>query len=97
MRPIAIVCFFLSSLMTGCQESNSGSQASPSSAATPEQEADRVLAIAQDLETHGDTKEAFAAYHQIIRHFPGISGRKAIERIRKAQRESMRKPRTTRK
>ncbi len=94
MRPIAIVCLVLPLLITGC----TGSQAPPVSAATSEQDADRVLAIAQDLEKQGDTKRAFAAYHQIIRIFPDTpSGRKAVVLIRKAQGEAMRKPRKTRK
>jgi hypothetical protein len=98
MRPIAIACLFLSSLVTSCAGSNAGSQAPPVSAVTPGQEADRVLAIAQDLEKQGDTKKAFAAYHQIIRNFPDTpSGRKAVERIRQAQRDATRKPRPTRK
>ncbi len=98
MRPIAMGCLFLSSVMTGCAGSNAGSQPPTASAVTPEQEADHVLAIAQDLEQQGDTRKAFAAYHQIIRHFPDTpSGRKAVERIRKAQGEAMRKPRRTRK
>ena len=96
MRPTAILCFFLSSLIAGCE--GSGTQSPPVSAARPEQEADRVLAIAQNLETQGDTKKAFAAYHQIIRNFPGTpSGKKAIERVKKAQREAMQKPKRTKK
>jgi hypothetical protein len=96
MRAIAAVCIVLSALVAGC--GGASSPAPTASAATPEQDADRVLAIAQDLEKQGDTKKAFAAYHQMIRNFPGTpSGRKAIERVKKAQRESMRKPRTTRK
>ncbi len=96
MRAIAIVGLFLFSVMTGC--AGSGSQAPPVSAATPEQEADRILAIAQDLEKQGNTKKAFAAYHQIIRNFPDTrSARKAVERIGQARRDATRKPRPTRK
>jgi hypothetical protein len=96
MRSIAILCLFLSSFMTGCAGPDSPSV--PVSAATPEQEAHRVLAIAQDLEKQGETKKAFAAYHQIIRNFPATpSGKKAIERVKKEQEEAVRKPRTTRK
>jgi TolA-binding protein len=95
MRLIAILCLFLVSLMTGCE--GAGSQAPPVSAAKSKLEADRVLAIAHELEEKGETKKAFAAYHQIVRNFPETpSGRKALERITKAQREASRKPRTTR-
>ncbi|MGP0064463.1 MAG: hypothetical protein ACLQGP_12810 [Isosphaeraceae bacterium] len=97
MRLAAIICLLLASLMVGCAGSDAGSQAVASSS-TPEQDAERVLAIAEDLEKQGDHKKAFAAYHQIIRNFPGTpSGKKAIERVKRAQRDAMRKPRTTKR
>ncbi len=93
MRSIALVSIFLASFIIGCGGSGSGTPLAVS-AATPEQEADRVLAIAQDLEKQGEHKKAFAAYHQIIRNFPGTpSGKKAIERVKKAQLEAMGKRR----
>jgi hypothetical protein len=94
MRLLACVSMLLASLMIGCGGSDSGTPLAVSGA-TPEQEADRVLAIARDMEKQGENKKAFAAYHQIIRNFPGTpSGKAAIDRVRKAQREAMRKPRS---
>ena len=92
MRPISSAWFVLSLLLTGSEGCGS-SQAPPFSAVNPEEEADRVLAIAQDMERQGNTKQAFAAYHQIILNFPDTtSGRKAISRVKKAQRATMLKP-----
>jgi hypothetical protein len=58
MRRIAVVCLSLSSPLTGCRRP----QVPPVPTETPAQEADRVLAIAQDLEKQGETRRAFAAY-----------------------------------
>jgi hypothetical protein len=92
MRPVPIAWFFLSLVLTGSEGCGS-SHAPPVSAATPEVEADRVLAIAQDMERQGNTKQAFAAYHQIIRNFPDTSsGKKAISRVKKAQSATRLKP-----
>jgi hypothetical protein len=95
VRPVTIAWFFLSLLLTGSAGCGS-SHAPPVPATTPEQEADRILAIAQDMERRGDTKQAFAAYHQIIRLFPGTSsGKTAIERIKRAQNATKLKSRKT--
>jgi hypothetical protein len=97
MRPVTIAWFFLPLFVVGTEGCGS-SQSPPVSAAASEQEADRVLAIAQTLERQGDTKEAFAAYHQIIRNYPGTpSGKIAIERVKKAQSAAGPKPKNTRK
>jgi TolA-binding protein len=55
----------------------------------PEEEADRVLAIAADLEKQGKTRQAFAAYHQVITNFPGTpSSKLAAARVKNAQSQS---------
>ncbi len=49
---------------------------------TPEEAAARVFAKAQSLEKEQKTKEAFAAYHQIVRQFPATPhGKQAAARI----------------
>ena len=64
----------------------------------PEQEADRVLAIAADLEKQGKTKQAFAAYHQVITNFPGTpSGKLALAKVKKAQSQSPTKAKKAKK
>jgi hypothetical protein len=54
---------------------------------TDSQGAARVFALAQDLEKGQKTKQAMAAYNQIIRHFPDTpEAKKAVQRISEAQR-----------
>ena len=96
MRIIAVFCLCVCSFVIGCARSDSEMAAVAS--ATPEQEAERILAIAQDLEKEGKTQRAFAAYHQIIRNFPTTpSGKDAIERVKKAQKASVGKVQGTKK
>jgi hypothetical protein len=58
----------------------------------PEAEAARVFKLAQDLEQEGQTRKAFAGYHQIVRLYPDTAeGRSAARRIGQAQQESLRK------
>jgi outer membrane protein assembly factor BamD (BamD/ComL family) len=65
------------------------SRAPAAAIVNPEEEADRVLAIAADLEKQGKTRQAFAAYHQVITNFPGTPAAKvAAARVRKAQSQS---------
>ena len=48
-------------------------------------------ALAQDLEKEGKTKQAFAAYRQVVDYFPDTSeGRNAARRISQAQHERIR-------
>jgi outer membrane protein assembly factor BamD (BamD/ComL family) len=85
-------CLFL----IGCARSDIDAPAI--AGATPEQEAERIFAIAQDMENEGKTQRAFAAYHQVIRNFPTTpAGKKAIERVNKAQKASGRKAQGTKK
>jgi TolA-binding protein len=98
MRQIAVVALTISWLSAGCGGWGSGSQAPAVVVGSPEQDAARVFALALSLEKEGETKKAFAAYHQIVRNFPETpAGKKAAERIRKAQGEAMRKPRSKKK
>ncbi len=82
MRFTTVWLFTLLLLAYGC-----GTSRTPSVAVVnPEHEADRVIAIAADLEKQGKTKQAFAAYHQVITNFPGTpSGKLAVARVKKAQ------------
>jgi TolA-binding protein len=53
---------------------------------SPEQAAARVFELAQNLEKAHKTKEAFAAYRQIVRHYPATAGgQKAAQRIDQEQ------------
>jgi hypothetical protein len=55
------------------------------------QGAARVFALAQDLEGGRKTKQAIAAYRQVVDHFPNTpEARKAAERISEAQRAAIR-------
>jgi hypothetical protein len=57
---------------------------------TPEQAAARVFDLAQNLEKEHKTKEAFAAYRQILRHYPATAGgEKAADRIAQAQQSAI--------
>ena len=74
-----------SALGSGCGRSEGPREVA--SAESPELRAMRVLGVAQKLEREQKTKEAFSAYHQIVRHFPNTPPAKiAAERIKKAQR-----------
>ena len=85
MRSIKLCLPIMLLLDCGCGPSQTRSVAM----VNPEQEADRVLAIAADLEKQGKTKQAFAAYHQVITNFPGTpSGQLAVARVKKAQSQS---------
>jgi hypothetical protein len=80
MRSLAVVCLFF----IGC-----GGPA-PVATQTDGQGASRVLAVAQDLEKAQKTKQAMAAYRQVIVHFPNTpEARKAAERIDEAQRAAI--------
>jgi hypothetical protein len=62
--------------------------------ALPETEAQgaaRVFAVAKDLEETQKTKQAIAAYHQIMRYYPNtLEARKSADRITKLQRDATR-------
>jgi TolA-binding protein len=82
MRLLPIVCL----LLIGC-----GGPA-PVAPESKEQGAARVYALAQDLETSQKTKQAMAAYHQVLLHFPNTpEARKAAVRISDAQRAAIQK------
>jgi hypothetical protein len=56
------------------------------------QGAARVFALAQDLDGARKTKQAMAAYRQVVLHFPDTpEARKAAQRITEAQRAAIRK------
>jgi TolA-binding protein len=80
VRSLAKFSLSLSLVAFGCGRSE------PAPRETPEQAAARVLDLAQNLEKEHKSKEAFAAYHQIVRHYPATAGsKKAAERIAAAQ------------
>jgi hypothetical protein len=86
LRLMAILSLGLfSSMACGCGRSDQAPrQPLPADAA-------RVLALAQDLEKEGKTKQAFAAYRQVVDHFPDTSqGRAAARRISQAQQQRIR-------
>jgi len=86
MRSIARFSLCLSLIATGCGRSG------PAPRETPEQAAARVFDLAQNLEKEHKTKEAFAAYHQVVRHYPATAGgKKAAERIARAQKAAVRR------
>ena len=59
---------------------------------TEGQGAPRVFALASELESGQKTKQAMAAYRQIILHFPDTpEARKAVRRISEAQQAAIRK------
>jgi hypothetical protein len=59
---------------------------------TAAQGATRVFALAQELETGQKTKQAMAAYRQVVLHFPDSpEARRAAQRISEAQRAAIRK------
>jgi hypothetical protein len=61
-------------------------------AESPEQAAARILEVAQTLEKEHKTKQAFAAYHQIVRHYPATAGgQKAAQRIDQEQKAVMKR------
>jgi hypothetical protein len=83
-RFIAKFSLCLSLIAIGCGRSE------PAPRETPEQAADRVFVLAQDLEKEHKTKEAFAAYRQIIRLYPGTpGGKKAADRVAQAQKSAI--------
>ncbi len=84
MRSFPIVCL----LLIGCGGS---APAIPEAAG---QEAARVLAVAQDLESARKSRQAMAAYRQIIQHFPDSpEAKQAARKIAEAQRAAIQKPR----
>jgi hypothetical protein len=73
--PLVLACCLLG---PGCRE--------PAPPEMPEQTVARIFALAQSLEKEGKTKQAFAAYHQLVRLFPSTAeGKQAAERLRQAQ------------
>jgi hypothetical protein len=83
---IARFSLSISLLVIGC------GRAEPARRETPEQAAARVFDLAQNLEKAHKTKEAFAAYQQIVRHYPATAGsKKAAERIAEAQTAALRR------
>ena len=59
---------------------------------TDVRDAPRVLALARDLEAAQKTKQAMAAYRQVVLHFPETTeARQASLRISEAQRAAIRK------
>jgi hypothetical protein len=69
-------------------------RADPAPPEPPEQAAARIFDLAQNLEKERKTREAFAAYHQIVRHYPATPhGKKAAQRISQAQQAALRKAR----
>jgi outer membrane protein assembly factor BamD (BamD/ComL family) len=70
----------------GCRRSE------PAPPEPPEQAAARIFDTARNLEKDHKTKQAFAAYHQLVQHFPSTThGKMAVERIRQAQKAAFRK------
>ncbi len=81
MRSMATL-ILATALSTGCAPTGSP-------AAAP---AARVLILAQDLENTHQTKNAIAAYHQIIRYYPGTpEASRAADRIRQMQTAALKK------
>jgi hypothetical protein len=88
-RSLGLIIVAASALVAACSDSNS----QPVSTETPEQAAARVLALAQDLESKGQTQKAYAAYHLLIRKFPtSREAAMANARLTKVQAEAGRKP-----
>jgi hypothetical protein len=94
MRYTALCLSTMLLLAYGCGPSHTPSVAM----VNPAQEADRVLAIAADLEKQGKTKQAFAAYRQVVTNFPGTpSGKLALAIVKKAQSRSPTKAKKAKK
>ena len=90
MRRFVAAALFLGLTAAGCQ---APSRRELHVGESPSETALRALAPAQGLEKEGRTREAFAAYHQIVRQFADTpAGKNAAARIVKAQRDATRKP-----
>ena len=73
-------------LACGCGRSN------PVAPEVKPEDAGRVLALALDLEAAQKTKQAMAAYRQVVQYFPGTpEAKKAAERITQVQRAATQK------
>lgn len=91
MRTVAALALSLFLVAAGCGKPE---EATPG---PPEQAAARVFERAQALEKDHKTREAIAAYHQILNHFPGSpEAKKAHDRIQLAQKAALRRARTRR-
>jgi hypothetical protein len=88
MRFIAtlILASILSGVSSGCGKAGQASLETPG--ASPA----RVLGLARDLEKGRKIKDAIAAYHQIVRHYPGTpEAAKAAGQIKQIQSAALRK------
>ena len=84
LRAVALAC--LGAIVLGCGGSKPVTEAP---AESPAQAAARVFAAAEELERQDKTRQAFAAYHQILQKYPDTpEGKKAAERIRRARQQS---------
>jgi hypothetical protein len=91
---IIFISIALSALVHGCARSSSA----PMPFESPEQRAARVFALAQELEADGQTRKAYAAYHQIIKHFPtSPSAIRANARLTTTQATALRRSRNSKK
>ena len=76
----------LSILALGCGAPQTAGEPLPES---PAEAAPRVLAAAEELEREHKSRQAFAAYHQILQRYPGTPESKtAADRIRRARQQS---------
>jgi hypothetical protein len=88
---------FTASMIIGLMLSGMSSGCGKSSQKTAEASPATVLGLAQDLEKDHKIKNAIAAYHQIMRYYPGTpEAASAAERIKQLQSAALRKPRTPR-
>ena len=59
---------------------------------SPGEVAPRVFAVAERLEREGKTRQAFAAYRQVVQQFPNSpEARQATDRLLRSQRTAIRK------
>ena len=96
MRVVATFILGLSLFLivtgNGCGGPGPAAPEAANPAETPEQTAARLFTLARNLETEKKSKQAFAAYNAISRHYPEtIHGKKAAQRIVEAQKAAMRK------
>jgi TolA-binding protein len=83
---------FLISMLSGV--SSGCGQAGPPSPKADGASPASVLAVAQDLEKGQKIKNAIAAYHQIVRYYPGTpEAARAAERIHQLQSAALRRTR----
>jgi Flp pilus assembly protein TadD len=85
---LGLIAVNVAAVAVGC----SGPAETSTRSETPEQQAARVFALAEELESQGQTKKAYAAYHLLIKKFPtSPEAARANAHIKKVQAAAGRK------